>query len=132
MMGRLSGAQVQLFYAFRLEDRVPASHLLRQIDAVLDLGDLHRLLAPFLQSYRPPIDRPGTDDADAHHRLLLRYQVGAAALRRGLAEPCVPLVSLGGHHLSTPFLFSSVGNMAPDEFMLLCVLGGMTPADRMG
>jgi Transposase DDE domain len=47
MMGRLSGAQVQLFYAFRLEDRVPSSHLLRQIDAVLDLGDLRRLLTPF-------------------------------------------------------------------------------------
>jgi len=47
MMGRLSGAQVQLFYAFRLEDRVPSSHLLRQIDTVLDLGDLRHLLAPF-------------------------------------------------------------------------------------
>lgn len=57
MMGRLSGAQVQLFYAFRLEDRVPASHLLRQIDAVLDLSDLHRLLAPFYShTGRPSID----------------------------------------------------------------------------
>ena len=47
MMGRLVRDQAQLFYEFRLEDRVPANHLLRQIDAVLDFGDLHQLLAPF-------------------------------------------------------------------------------------
>jgi len=40
MMGRLSGTQAQLFYTFRLEDRVPSIHLLRQIDAVLGFGDL--------------------------------------------------------------------------------------------
>jgi hypothetical protein len=39
MMGRRS-AQEQLFYTFRLEDHIPADHLLRQIDLVLNLGTL--------------------------------------------------------------------------------------------
>src|SRR5215831_10114793 len=57
MMGRLTSDQAQLFYEFRLEDRIPASHLLRQIDAVLDLGQLHQLLAPFYShTGRPSID----------------------------------------------------------------------------
>jgi hypothetical protein len=35
----------------------------------------------------------------------------------------VPLVSLGGHGLSTPFSSSLTGSKRPDAFMLLCVLG---------
>jgi hypothetical protein len=46
-MGRQAEYQEPLFYAFRLEDRVPADHLLRRIDSVLDLGDLYRQLAGF-------------------------------------------------------------------------------------
>ena len=38
MMGEPSGRQDRLFYAFDLEDMVPADHLLRRIDAVLDLS----------------------------------------------------------------------------------------------
>lgn len=37
-MGEPSGRQDRLFYAFDLEDMVPADHLLRRIDAVLDLS----------------------------------------------------------------------------------------------
>ena len=37
MMGPAVGQQDRLFYEFNLEDRVPANHLLRRIDAVLDL-----------------------------------------------------------------------------------------------
>jgi len=32
MMGWQDGRQAKLFYEFRLEDRVPADHLLRKID----------------------------------------------------------------------------------------------------
>lgn len=39
-MARRSG-QRTLFYPFRLEDRVPANHLLRRVDAILDLGFVH-------------------------------------------------------------------------------------------
>ena len=36
MMGRQS-AQEDLFYEFRLEDHVPDDHMLRRLDAVLNL-----------------------------------------------------------------------------------------------
>lgn len=44
MMGRLS-AQEELFYEFRLDEHVPADHLLRRIDAAVDFGFLHAKLA---------------------------------------------------------------------------------------
>jgi len=37
MMGRLEAGQERLFYHFRLEDQVPANHLLRKLHALLDL-----------------------------------------------------------------------------------------------
>ncbi len=40
MMGRLSG-WVALSSEFRLEDHVPADHLLRRVDAALDFGFVH-------------------------------------------------------------------------------------------
>lgn len=46
MMGRQEAGQAPLFYAFNLEDHVPASHMLRGIDRFLDLGELHQHLAP--------------------------------------------------------------------------------------
>ena len=38
MMGDLVGRQDRLFYEFDLEDIVPSDHLLRRIDAALDLS----------------------------------------------------------------------------------------------
>jgi transposase len=46
MMGPAVGQQDRLFYQFNLEDRVPANHLLRRIDAVLDLSWLRSEIAP--------------------------------------------------------------------------------------
>ena len=46
MMGERSGSQGRFFYRFDLEKRVPADHLLRKIDAVLDLSKLRSQLAP--------------------------------------------------------------------------------------
>jgi transposase len=46
-MGPAVGQQDRLFYAFNIEDRVPANHLLRRIDAVLDLSWLRDEIAPF-------------------------------------------------------------------------------------
>ena len=37
MMGR-QVEQAALFYTFRLEERVPSDHLLRRVEAILDLG----------------------------------------------------------------------------------------------
>jgi transposase len=47
MMGEAVGQQDRLFYEFDLEDRVPAEHLLRRIDKVLDLTWLRSELRPF-------------------------------------------------------------------------------------
>jgi transposase len=45
-MGEPVGRQERLFYEFDLEEMVPADHLLRRIDAVLDLSWLRGELAP--------------------------------------------------------------------------------------
>ena len=46
-MGERVGRQDRLFYEFCLEDRVPFDHLLRRIDAVLDLSWLRAKLVPY-------------------------------------------------------------------------------------
>lgn len=59
MMGRQTADQARLFYEFRLEDRVPAGHLLRRIDIFVAaaLGDLHQTLADhYSHTGRPSID----------------------------------------------------------------------------
>src|SRR5436190_4372004 len=78
MMGRLSGNQAQLFYEFRLEDRVPASHLLRRIDAVLDLGHLHQSLDP----YYSHTGRPSIDPELMIRMLIVGYCFGIRSERR--------------------------------------------------
>ncbi len=47
MMGASVGRQNRLFYEFCLEDRVPADHLLRKIDGVLQLAWLRQKLGPY-------------------------------------------------------------------------------------
>src|ERR1700759_1357404 len=57
MMGRLKSDQGQLFYDFHLGDAVPEDHLVRKIDAALDLCWLRSELAPHYSSMgRPSID----------------------------------------------------------------------------
>ncbi len=57
MMGRLKSSQDQFFYNFCLDDVVPADHLVRRIDAVLDLSWLHEELRPcYSHTGRPSID----------------------------------------------------------------------------
>ena len=57
MMGQRRGRQGQFFYAFDLDKAVPPDHLVRQIDAVLDLNWVHKELAPYYShTGRPSID----------------------------------------------------------------------------
>ena len=59
MMGRQRADQAQFFYSFHLEERVPASHLLRRINVFVSkaLADVHREMAAFYShTGRPSID----------------------------------------------------------------------------
>ena len=56
MMGRQEIDQGQLFYEFYLDEAVPDDHLVRKIDAVLDLSWVHTELAPPLSNARPAFD----------------------------------------------------------------------------
>src|SRR3979490_1850699 len=57
MMGRLKSDQGQLFYEFCLGDAVPEDHLVRKIDAALDLSWLRSELASHYSAMgRPSID----------------------------------------------------------------------------
>jgi transposase len=57
MMGWLTNDQRQLFYKFDLDEAVPEDHLVRKIDAALDLSWLRSELAPHYSSLgRPSID----------------------------------------------------------------------------
>ena len=100
MMGRQKQGQGQFFYEFKLDDVVPRDHLVRKIDAVLDLDWVHEELAPYYaDTGRPSIDptlmirmliigyvfaiRSERQIPDAHHRLCLCHSLGTSDLRRG-------------------------------------------------
>ena len=71
MMGRLA-TQEQLFYQFRLEDHVPADHLLRRIDGLLDFDSLRPRFAPLYSL----IGRPSIDPELMIRMLLVGYLYG--------------------------------------------------------
>jgi len=59
MMGERLVGQERLFYEICLEDKVPPDHLLRRIDAVLDLSWLRVELAPYYSHTGCPSVDPG-------------------------------------------------------------------------
>ena len=77
-MGQQTGLQERLFYEFRLDDWVPVDHLLRKIDAVLDLSGLRRELAPFYSH----TGRPSIDPELMIRMLLVGYCYGIRSERR--------------------------------------------------
>jgi transposase len=78
MMGQQCDGQASLFYAFCLEDRVPADHLLRKIDRFLDLGSLRQGLVPFYSA----IGRPSIDPELMIRMLIVGYCLGIRSERR--------------------------------------------------
>jgi transposase len=78
MMGEKRGAQGQLFYEFDLEAMVPQDHLLRKIDAVLDLSGLRAELAPHYSH----TGRPSIDPELMIRMLLVGYCYGIRSERR--------------------------------------------------
>ena len=77
MMGR-QVAQGALFYGFRLDDHVPAGHLLRHIDGLLDFGFVREALAA---SYSTS-GRPSVDPELMLRMLLVGYLFGIRSERR--------------------------------------------------
>ena len=92
MMGPRQVAQGALFYAFSIEDHVPADHLLRRIDRFVDLSEIRRFLAPFYSATgRPSID-PELMIRMLIVGYLLRHPVGAASLPGGPSQPGIQVV----------------------------------------
>jgi transposase len=77
MMGRQASPE-QLFYDFRLDDHVPADHLLRQIDRFVDLEGIRQELQP----YYSQIGRPSVDPELMIRMLLIGYCYGIRSERR--------------------------------------------------
>ena len=69
MMGRQNNDQGHLFYEFRLDEAVPDDHLVRKIDAVLDLSWVHAELAP----HYPTLGRPSIDPVLMIRMLIVGY-----------------------------------------------------------
>jgi transposase len=87
MMGRRKGGQGQFFYAFDLDKVVPADHLVRQIDAVLDLSWVHKELA----AYYSHTGRPSIDPVLMIRMLIVGYVFAIRSERRICAEVQVNL-----------------------------------------
>jgi transposase len=87
MMGRRERRQGPFFYVFDLERVVPADHLVRQIDAVLDLSRVHEGLAP----YYSHTGRPSIDPLLMIRMLIVGYVFAIRSERRICAEVQVNL-----------------------------------------
>ena len=82
MMGRQKQGQGQFFYEFKLDDVVPRDHLVRKIDAVLDLDWVHGELAP----YYADTGRPSIDPALMIRMLIIGYVFAIRSERQICAE----------------------------------------------
>jgi transposase len=80
MMGRQTGDQSQLFYAFNLEERIPDRHLLRRINPIVTgvLGELREGLRPFYSE----IGRPSIDPELMLRMLIVGYCYGVRFERK--------------------------------------------------
>src|SRR5215211_4421629 len=78
MMGERRVTQEALFYEFSLERHVPADHLLRAIDRVVDLSGLRVHLRPFYSE----LGRPSTDPELMVRMLVVGYCFGIRSERR--------------------------------------------------
>jgi len=86
-MGRRENAQAQFFYTFDLDQVVPPDHLVRQIDAVVDLGWVHKELAP----YYSHTGRPSIDPVLMIRMLIVGYVFAIRSERRLCTEVQVNL-----------------------------------------
>jgi len=67
-----------LFYEFSLEGHIPADHLLRSIDRLVELGELRRELSSFYST----LGRPSVDPEHMIRMLIVGYCFGIRSERR--------------------------------------------------
>ena len=94
MMGQRTSGQKPLFYSFKLDDHVPANHLLRGIDRCLDLGELRRHLIPFYSH----TGRPSIDPELMVRMLIVGYSFGIRSERRLCEEVRQPMTICAINH----------------------------------
>lgn len=87
MMGRLERGQDRLFYEFSLDDVVPVDHLVRRIDALIDLGWVHDELG----RYYSHTGRPSIDPELLIRMLIVGYVFAIRSERQLCAEVQVNL-----------------------------------------
>ncbi len=87
MMGRRKDEQGQFFYSFDLDKVVPPDHLVRRIDSILDLGWVHKELAP----YYSHTGRPSIDPVLMIRMLIVGYVFAIRSERRLCSEVQVNL-----------------------------------------
>ena len=87
MMGRRQEGQGQFFYSFDLDKVVPSDHLMRRIDSILDLGWVHKELAP----YYSHTGRPSIDPVLMIRMLIVGYVFAIRSERRLCSEVQVNL-----------------------------------------
>jgi transposase len=89
MMGRQRADQGQFFYSFHLEERVPASHLLRKINVFVSkaLADVHREMAAFYSH----TGRPSIDPELMMRMLIVGYCYGIRSERKLCEEVALNL-----------------------------------------
>ena len=85
--GTSGDGQGQFFYSFDLDEVVPPDHLVRQIDAVLDLSWVHKELAP----YYSHTGRPSIDPVLMIRMLIVGYVFAIRSERRLCSEVQVNL-----------------------------------------
>ena len=78
MMGERTVVQEALFYEFSLERHLPADHLLRSFDRLVDLTGIRAHLRPFYSE----IGRPSIDPELLIRMLLIGYCFGIRSERR--------------------------------------------------
>src|SRR5258708_37649825 len=78
MLGDRLTMQESLFYQFRLDDHVPADHMLRAIDKFVDLDGLRGHLMPFYST----TGRPSIDPELMIRMLIVGYCFGIRSERR--------------------------------------------------
>jgi hypothetical protein len=106
MMGDRLVRQESLFYQFRLDNHIPADHMLRVIDRFVDLDGLRRHLAPFYST----TGRPSIDPELMIRMLLVGYCFGIRSERRLTDEELIEGLSFPAYRRVASWILTPTQN----------------------